>query len=90
MSLRVAPRAGLPHWQESEYGSGQPAAWHHAVGEHRMHDARAAAKPAGDRAQDESDESHQRAGRDYEAAVSAASVAACSAWSMNTPGSPAG
>jgi hypothetical protein len=39
------------------------AAWHYAVGEHRMHYSRAAAEPAGDRAQHKRHEGYQRAGR---------------------------
>jgi hypothetical protein len=40
------------------------AAWHYAIGEHRMHNSRAAAEPAGDRAQHKRHEGYQRAGRD--------------------------
>ena len=64
MSHGVARRGGLPIGRGRNMGSGRAAAWHHAVGEHRMHNARAAAEPAGDRAQHERDEGHQCAGRD--------------------------
>jgi hypothetical protein len=40
------------------------AAWHYAIGEYRMHYSRAAAEPAGDRAQNKRHESYQLPGRD--------------------------